>query len=125
MKPIAPKELEEHISHAIEVCESLSPDPKKKDSIGYNRSERVLAYAAEQLAQAYAFLARDELLSRAELTADVRKKVIRSLGFYTAIVGRIAELQGARKPVLCNDLNTKKGNQVDIFLERIGYPVSE
>jgi len=118
MEQITPEQLEEHISHAISLSKRWNPDPKKDDSIGYSRSERVFAYLAEQLAQMHALLLW-------EITADIRKKVMANLGFYSTVVGRVAQLEGASKPSAYSGYETDAGNQVDIFLKRIGYPISE
>jgi hypothetical protein len=110
MPPIPPEHLEEHIQHA--TTRKFNPD--NDGPTDYSHAERVFAYLAEQLAQCHA-------LMLWEISTEIRKKVMQNLGFYSTAVGRVAELEGATRPSAYNGYNTDKGNQVDIFLEKIGY----
>lgn len=110
MTPISPEHLEEHIEHA--TTRRFNPDNDKPTD--YSHPERIFAYIAEQLAQCHATLLWDT-------SDEIRTKVLQNLGFYSAVIGRVAELEGANSPSVYDGYNTDQGNQIDIFLEKIGY----
>lgn len=110
MSPIPPEHLEEHVVHA--TTRRFNPDDDEPTD--YSHEERVFAYLAEQLAQCHATLLWD-------IRDEIRKRIMQDLSFYATAVGRVAELEGATSASAYHGYNTDNGNQVDIFLERIGY----
>jgi hypothetical protein len=92
------EELEKVIEHAT------APSWNKGDMTQRNN---ILNYAAERLAGL--------------ITSPHTEVVIRWTGFYAGIIAKLSNVEGERMASAYSWFNVENRNQVDEFLERIGY----
>ncbi|GEM_PF-6560478 len=110
-------DLEELVSMAKR---GLNPDLTPKD---YSHRNPVLDFCAEHLAQLY-FPTVTNVHLALEGNQEARKrlpKILNQIGFISGVIGRISQLEGGNEPSVYSGFNTDEGNQIDIFLEKIGY----
>lgn len=110
MAPISPEQLEKHVAHAL----SARLNPEYKKPADYSDPKTVFAYLREQLMQC-------NVVSSWDPKDELRNKINQSIEFYSAVAFRIAGLEGASAPSVHKSYDTDTGNQIDMFLERIGY----
>ncbi|MFC1723736.1 hypothetical protein ACFL0V_06355 [Nanoarchaeota archaeon] len=115
-KKLTDNDLTELIEEAFFL--KWGPDKTTPD---YSQAHNVLMYIIERMSQHQA------VLTSFRQTDEAQRLIREKLYFFTIAVGRIAELEGA--PVRASGYGRydllEGGNQVDQFLERIGYLTDE
>ena len=112
MSPMTEPELTEIVEHAL--SRRWGPNQSAMD---YSQPYNLIAYCSERVSQI------PFQLNMPGLPAANKERILTNLSFFNGVMGRVAQLEGRtmESSSYSSFQIEAEQNQVDVFLERLGY----